>query len=334
LRGSVYYRRRKSKQKENEMIKDMKDTAKCPQCRSRQVIKKGKRKGPFGITQMYRCKTCGRSFGEKPLKNTKYPARVIFQALNLYNQGHTLEETSRSLNKQFKLKTGKTTVHSWIQRYQDLCPIVSLRDNFKKNRAVVFSKQFEHENLDYLFMYHDYKLRVFAQRRFPGLVSYIERFEQGCPDEFFEVGKRCSQPLFQVSVKPKKKVNLACRMSRFAILPRQSNRDRHTLVEQFMLINDTATIASEVPVWYWEKSVDSGVTGHIDLLQVRGGKVYILDYKPGASQEKKAPQQLYHYAAALSFRAKVPFESIRCAWFDENAYFEFSPSDAVAKLIK
>jgi hypothetical protein len=283
---------------------------------------------------MYRCKTCGRSFGEKPLKHTKYPTRVIFQALSLYNQGYTLEETSRMLNKQFKVKTGKTTVYSWIHRFQDLCPIVSIRDNFKNNKEAVFSKRFEHENLDYLFMYHEYKLRVFAQRRFPKLVSYIKRFEKGCPDEFFEVGKRCSHPLFNVSVKPRRKVNLACRMAGFAILPRQSNRERHMLVEEFMLVNDTATVACEVPVWYWEKSVDSGVTGHIDLVQVRGGKVYILDYKPGAAGEKKASQQLYHYAAALSFRAKVPFDSIRCAWFDDEVYFEFSPSDAVARLMR
>jgi hypothetical protein len=41
------------------------------------------------------------------------------------------------------------------------------------------------------------------------------------------------------------------------------------MVETFMLINDKATIACEVPVWYWEKEIYNGVTGHIDMLQVR-----------------------------------------------------------------
>ena len=36
-----------------------------------------------------------------------------------------------------------------------------------------------------------------------------------------------------------------------------------------MLINDKATIACEVPVWHWEKEIYKGVTGHIDMLQVR-----------------------------------------------------------------
>ena len=73
-----------------------------------------------------------------------------------------------------------------------------------------------------------------------------------------------------------------------------------------MLINDTATVACELPVWYWEKSIDSGVTGHIDMVQIRGGNVVIMDYKPGANRDRKAAQQLYHYAVAISFRAKIP----------------------------
>ena len=80
--------------------------------------------------------------------------------------------------------------------------------------------------------------------------------------------------------------------------------------------------------------IDNGITGHIDILQVRNNFVYILDYKPHASKDKKAASQLYHYAVALSFRAKVPFEHIRCGWFDSQSYFEFSPKDAKASLIK
>ncbi|MCX6665890.1 MAG: hypothetical protein NT038_07545 [Euryarchaeota archaeon] len=102
----------------------------------------------------------------------------------------------------------------------------------------------------------------------------------------------------------------------------------------FLLINDTATIACEVPVWYWEKNLDTGITGHIDLLQVRNNLVYILDYKPDATKEKKAPSQLYHYATALSFRTKIPLEHIRCTWFDEQAYYEYKPAEARITLKK
>ena len=69
------------------------------------------------------------------------------------------------------------------------------------------------------------------------------------------------------------------------------------------------------------------------MLQVRNDLVYILDYKPDASRDKRAPWQLYHYASALSYRSKVPLKNIRCAWFDEDAYFEYNPSEAHVKLI-
>ena len=69
----------------------------------------------------------------------------------------------------------------------------------------------------------------------------------------------------------------------------------------------------------------------IDILQVRYGKIYILDYKPNAAKEKEAPSQLYLYALGLSFRTGISMDRIRCAWFDETKYYEFEPRKAVVK---
>ncbi len=308
----------------------------CPYCSSSQVIKKGRRITCFETVQRYRCNSCKKQFVTRPMMHVTYPPQVIYTALTYYHLGHTLDETSRQVNKQFKVNTGKTTIYSWVKRYQNLCPISAFRQNMLDAVAddVVFTKQFDHENLEYLFLYHTYKLTVLARKRFPSLADYIMRFENGCPDAFFKIGERCSQPLFHVNVKPNSGVNLACHMARFAVSARRNNRERHRLVEWFMLVSDTATVACEVPVWYWEKNSDTGVTGHIDMVQIRGDTVYIVDYKPDAAHEKKAPQQLYHYAAALSFRTKIPFERIRCAWFDENRYYEFRPLDAEVKIIR
>jgi len=263
-----------------------------------------------------------------------YPPRVIYSAINYYNLGRTLDETSKLVNINFKVKTSKSTVHLWIKEFQSLSPIYALRNNFSDYDEVLFIKRFEHENLDYEFMYHKYKLDILVKKRYPDLVAYITRFENGCPDLFFEIGERCSQPKFTTQIKSKKRVNLACKMAGFAVQAARDNLERHKLVEQFMIINDKATVACEVPVWYWEKSIDNGITGHIDILQVRNDLVYILDYKPDASKDKKASNQLYHYAVALSFRAKIPFERIRCAWFDDKSYYEYSPTEADVTLVK
>ncbi len=72
------------------------------------------------------------------------------------------------------------------------------------------------------------------------------------------------------------------------------------------------------------------MNGHVDVLQVRGGKIFVLDYKPGADKEniEKVKSQLYWYATGLSFRTKIPLVFFRCAWFDENVYYEFDPREA------
>ena len=97
-----------------------------------------------------------------------------------------------------------------------------------------------------------------------------------------------------------------------------------------MLINDSSTIACEVPVWFWDKKLDMGICGHIDILQIRQGKIFVLDYKPDAGKEKedKVASQLYLYASGLSFRTGLPLQSFRCAWFDEHMYYEFNPMEA------
>jgi len=257
--------------------------------------------------------------------------RVIYHALNCYHLGCTFQESSKQVNRKFKVKTSKSTVHFWVREFQDFCPISYMRQNFIDYGNVLFTKRFEHENLDYLFMYHKYKLGVLTAGCFSGLVSYITGFERGCPDVFFEVGGRCSKPMFEVQVKTRRQVNLACKMAAFAIHAVRKNMERHRFVERFMIINDTATIACEVPVWYWDKKIDAGITGHIDMIQVRNNLVYIVDYKPNASKDKNAANQLYHYASALSYRAKIPLDNIRCAWFDEDSYYEYAPLDANIK---
>ena len=112
---------------------------------------------------------------------------------------------------------------------------------------------------------------------------------------------------------------------------------RHT---EFMLTNDSTTIAVEIPVWLAQEDIaaletehgfrllsadaESSITGHIDFLQVRNGAVHILDYKPYARTNKPIAQ-LTIYALALSRLTGIKLFDIKCAWFNENEYCEFFP---------
>ena len=73
-----------------------------------------------------------------------------------------------------------------------------------------------------------------------------------------------------------------------------------------------------------------GISEHIDILQIRGNKICILDFKPNAfrKNEQKVASQLFWYASGLSFRTKIPLENFTCAWFDDKIYYEFNPKEA------
>jgi len=297
----------------------------CTICSSKHIVKRGKRKRVYGSTQLYQCASCGSCFTDKLQKRT-YPTAVIYTALQTYAQGKSLQETSSIVNKTHHVTTSKSTIHFWIHAYAHLTPLVQQRNKIITHKPVILSKRFTHENLKYVYLLHYYKLNTLVQPRFSTLHDFLIRFEQGCPDVFFSVGRRCSQqPSKKEGLIIQRKHNLACVMTEFAVQGARTPLQRHEKVEAFLLMQDTATVACEVPVWYWDKTLNEGVTGHIDILQVRNNLVYILDYKPDAAKQRTAKDQLYHYAVALSLRAHVPLHKIRCAWFDDKTYHEFSP---------
>jgi ATP-dependent exoDNAse (exonuclease V) beta subunit len=76
------------------------------------------------------------------------------------------------------------------------------------------------------------------------------------------------------------------------------------------------------------------VTGHIDFLQIRNGRVHILDYKPEARKEAHAHEQLTIYALPLARRTGLPLKLFECTWFDEKDYFEFYSLTGVYDVVR
>jgi ATP-dependent exoDNAse (exonuclease V) beta subunit len=121
------------------------------------------------------------------------------------------------------------------------------------------------------------------------------------------------------------------------------NRRRHERLQQFMLANDSATLAVEVPIWLTEddlaaletkhgvelaprdRDVPRAITGHMDFLQVRNGALHILDYKPDARTNKPIAQLAIYALALTRLVPSLTLFDIKCAWFNENEYCEFFP---------
>ena len=303
----------------------------CPGCNGNNIIKKGKRATKLRVEQIYCCKDCKKTFVQKRFENKTYDARMIVEAINRYNLGNTLEGSVRLINRRYKIHTTKSTIHRWIQQYKDICTYHSLRKAMVKRygKDIVISKDFEYNGLAYNFRYHRGKLEL-QDEDYPSLISYVKRFESGCPSFFDSIENRCSKLKIDVAIEKTTEENMASRLASFALKACSTKRERHSIVENFMLLNDDSTIACEVPVWLWEKNLNLSIAGHIDLLQVRNDLVYVLDYKPEAAREKDetVASQLYLYASGLSFRISVPLDKFRCAWFDDKNYYEFEPKKA------
>jgi len=75
------------------------------------------------------------------------------------------------------------------------------------------------------------------------------------------------------------------------------------------------------------------LTGHIDLIQIRNGSIYIMDFKPSAEKTKPI-EQLTIYALALSRLTGIRLYHFKCAWFDDKNYYEFFPLHVVYKINK
>ena len=142
------------------------------------------------------------------------------------------------------------------------------------------------------------------------------------------------------------KNNLANKLAKLALTLAKTNKERHKSIQDFMLINDSSTVAVEVPVYLTKYDVNyfknkfilnleeyqTPITGHIDVLQVRNGLVHILDYKPDLylkQVQEQAIKQLTIYALALASRTKLALTDLKCAFFDENSYYEFFPFHTV-----
>lgn len=294
----------------------------CKYCNSYNIVKRGRQKSKIS-KQIYYCKECRKRFVITLRKN--YDSEIILQAISYYNLGNTLEESKKLINMKFKTKVSKSAISNWLKDFKEIIPYNKLRKNIleKHGKEIIASKLFRHKGLTYNYKYHKGKLDFC---KYNNLLNYLKNINENFPHEFFEKDQRCSKIKININSLNKIKTNYASNLAKLILTDTEGNNKRHNLIENFMLINDSCTIATEVPIWFYDKNI-GGICGHIDILQIRFNKIHILDFKPEAEKEnkQKVASQLYLYALGLSFRTGISLSEFRCAWFDADNYFEFEP---------
>ena len=118
----------------------------------------------------------------------------------------------------------------------------------------------------YRYSFHRPKLEFVREsdehRRFAPVANFLEAIPLICPHDLFraeDAGGRASQaqPAFaDVSrIIVNRKENAATRAAALVIPTVGNNRERHERLQQFMLANDSVTLAVEVPIWITEEDI-------------------------------------------------------------------------------
>ena len=121
----------------------------CPSCSSnKQVIKHGIRKIKDEPIQNYYCKACKKKFNTRSIKHTPYPTQLILRSITYYNLGHTLQQTSKAMQRNYKVKIPVSTIATWIKRYEDELTFIRLRKKYEIDPIdVIKSKKFHHQQV-------------------------------------------------------------------------------------------------------------------------------------------------------------------------------------------
>lgn len=331
----------------------------CPYCKGKSFIKRGRRKKKCESVQIYYCKKCDKKFTPQISKNKTFPLRLILDAVTLYNRLYTLEESAEKVSDKYGIKMSHQNIRNWLKDFSNYLPFLRMRKTisvkFNRKSAFIESKMF-HGQI-YHFKYHKAKTDLilkedFKNLKFRPLQKFLERVIAECPHNIFKSSqKRASDykgafDLAQVKIEPKN--NTAIKNARFVLQAVANNKLRHEILQEFMLINDSVTVAVEIPILLGKEDIShfknslkfnvplelatskEYITGHIDLIQIRNGMIYIMDYKPNAKKVKPI-EQLMIYALALSRLTSLRLYHFKCAWFDDEDYFEFYPLHVVYK---
>lgn len=332
----------------------------CPYCSSKDFVKRGTRKKKFEVVQLYLCRACEKTFTAQFVKGKRYPLHIIIEALNYYNLGYSLTQTSSIIRGKFGWEISPSSLSDWVAEFKGVCPYARLRPfvaaRFSPKDAVEVTAM-AHRQI-YKFYYHRAKLALiledFKHHRFTRLRDYLESVSAETPHHYFQKGDRISELKDKFNYKDvylRDKQNYATRIAQFVLQAVKENKRRHESLQRFMIANDSVTVATEVPVYLteedimhmqnalhfeiagfdaWKKNGRILVTGHIDMLQVRNGQVHILDFKPHADKEHPI-EQLTWYALALSRLTGIRLYEFVCGWFDDAHYYEFYPLHIVYK---
>lgn len=91
---------------------------KCPKCKSKKVIKRGKRYNKSGTKQLYLCQSCNLTFMKRDgFEKMRYKKEDIVRAVHLHNEGLSLFQVKDHLWQHDGVKVTRQGVGYWCRKY-------------------------------------------------------------------------------------------------------------------------------------------------------------------------------------------------------------------------
>ena len=282
----------------------------CPHCGSHAITRKGVRKKKLEIVQLWRCASCKRIFtpGPAALRNKTYPIRLVLQALTLYNLGYSLNETAKRLKSKSGRAVSPSTIATWIGAHKEQTTFRRLRaeaTTIYPPAQTIRSIKLYHRQV-YAYAYHRSKLTLLRRnpqhRRFEALATFLENIPSTCPHDLF---RRDDDPKARASqARPRSPISTASSsiakrtrrpQTAALIIPAVgTNKLRHETLQNFMLANDSSTVAIEIPIWLTEDEISD--TRNAIRHRARGGWGAALHHRPyrlsASPQRRRAHSRL------------------------------------------
>ncbi|PIN77422.1 hypothetical protein COV15_01995 [Candidatus Woesearchaeota archaeon CG10_big_fil_rev_8_21_14_0_10_34_12] len=90
----------------------------CPKCKSKNIIKRGKRYNKSGTKQLYQCMKCNLTF-MKPdgFERMRHNKKIISGAIHMHNDGLSLFQVQNHLWQHDGIKVTRKTISDWKKKY-------------------------------------------------------------------------------------------------------------------------------------------------------------------------------------------------------------------------
>jgi len=207
------------------------------------------------------------------------------------------------------------------------------------DQRVIVRRDFRHLGVRYLFQWNLQHHRAFHQRHSRDLWYSLLSVAKGkIPINVFEDGnygrasrlrvpKRPSDEWFLSDLEDKGLLMRDAAEDSYdgicsSIASMKKVKNRHLQVQDYLLKNDPAAVAMEVPVW----SGFLRLTGHIDLIRIRPEWLEVVDYKPEGNFLRSMPQVAVYSYLLDSCYPTLKLEDMRCVSFNEREAWIYSPA--------